>query len=163
MAKTQSSKVAKFFKLSIAALVIIGASVAATLFYYLPQTGLGQANAQENTIASGKPAVVAAPLYFPLEPFTVTLRGERSSRILYVAITLRVGDDFTRKILHEYTPEVRDRILQKLSEQDPDVIQTPEGRAALVETLTRTISAPYSPQPHGPSISSVLFTAFVVQ
>lgn len=163
MAKTQSSKVAKFFKLSLAALVIIGASVAATLFYYAPQTGLGQAIAQENSIALGKPTVVAAPIYFPMEPFTVTLRGERSSRILYVAITLRVGDDFARKILNEYTPEVRDRVLKTLSEQDPDVIQTPEGRAALVETLTRTVSAPYSPQPQGPAITSVLFTAFVVQ
>jgi flagellar FliL protein len=163
MAKTQSSKLAKFFKFSLAALVIMGASIAATLFYYAPQTGLGEANANENTFAPGKPAVVAAPIYFPLEPFTVTLRGDHNTRILYVAITLRVGSEPARRMLQEYTPEVRDRILQKLSEQHPDTVQSPEGRAALVQGLTRTLSAPYAPQPEGPNITSVLFTAFVVQ
>ena len=133
------------------------------MFYY-EKFGFGVANAEspESTPAA-KAVPLPAPIFTPLEPFTVTLRNEHSQRILYVAITLRMTDETSRRLINEYMPEVRDRVLRKLAEQHPDVVQTPEGRQALVQSLTATLQQPYLPHNKGPDITSVLFTAFVVQ
>src|SRR5690606_27455505 len=106
---------------------------------------------------------LAKPIFTPLEPFTVTLRTEHGTRILYMAITLRMADETSRRLIVEFMPEVRDRILRKLAEQNAEQIQTPEGRARLVSLLSSELEQPYHPEPQGPRLTSVLFTAFVIQ
>ncbi len=144
-------------------LLIIGASVAATYFFF-QKSGVMIGNAEAESLTSERPAVpLPAPIFAPLEPFTVTLRDERTTRILYVAVTLRLVDEGSRNVINEYMPEVRDRALRLLSVQNPAYVQTPDGRAKLVNELTELLQRPYQPQPRGPEISAVLFTAFVVQ
>jgi flagellar FliL protein len=113
--------------------------------------------------AEAPPVALPNPIFTPLEPFTVTLRNEQTSRILYVAITLRVTDELSRRQLNQYMPEVRDRTLRLLAEQKADHVQTPQGRSELVNGLLAALKAPYAPHPTGPAIENVLFTAFVVQ
>lgn len=143
----------------LAIILIVAASVGATLFY----------SSNTNLIASivEKPEPraepLAKPIFTPLEPFTVTLRTENGTRILYMAITLRMVDEASRRLIVEFMPEVRDRILRKLAEQNADHIQTPEGRAKLVQLLSSDLEQPYHPEPYGPRVASVLFTAFVIQ
>ncbi len=144
-------------------LMIIGASVAATYFFLQKSGFLNSAMAEGAEIHTPPSAPLPAPIFAPLEPFTVTLRDERTTRILYVAITLRLVDQASRDTISEYMPEVRDRVLRLLSVQNPTYVQTPEGREQLVQDLTRLLQRPYLPQPRGPEISAVLFTAFVVQ
>lgn len=144
----------------LAVLVIIGASVGATLLY-ANQAGLARTTAEKPN--EPVPVILPDPIFLPLEPFTVTLRNSQTSRILYVAITLRLADQASSRQLSRYMPEVRNRVLSTLSEQSPQDVQTPDGRARLVQTLTRELQAPYQPEPLGPDVSSVLFTAFVVQ
>lgn len=159
MAKSETSKSSQFLKFALALLLIVGASVGATLFYY-NQYHVGAARAGG---AEPPPEVLPPPIFLPLDPFTVTLRREQRTRILHLAITLRLEDDASRQMILEYMPEVRDRVLRTLTEQHPDQVQSPEGREALVWQLSRVLEKPYLPQPKGPVISSVLFTAFVVQ
>src|SRR3546814_10327068 len=97
-----------------------------------------------------------SPIYVALDPFTVTLRDNYNRRILYTAITLRVTDQTSSKLLSDYMPEVRSRVLLALSEQNPQTVQTPEGRSALTKSLTTVLEAPYAPNPLGPKISNVL-------
>lgn len=142
--------------------LIIGASVAAT-YFFLQRSGILSSAMAEASPNSQPPVPLPAPIFASLEPFTVTLRDERTTRILYLAITLRLVDDASRETITEYMPEVRDRVLRLLSVQNPTYIQTPEGRERLVQDLTKLLQRPYLPQPRGPEISAVLFTAFVVQ
>jgi flagellar FliL protein len=163
MAKNKSGGTFKFIKNVLAVALIVAASVGATLFYYAKTN-----TATANTAMSGQPAeappvALPNPIFTPLEPFTVTLRNEQTSRILYVAITLRVTDELSRRQLNQYMPEVRDRTLRLLAEQKADHVQTPQGRSELVNGLLAALKAPYAPQPTGPAIENVLFTAFVVQ
>ena len=145
--------------------MVIGASVAATYFFLHKSGFLGTAMAEQSVEDRQRAPQVPlpAPIFASLEPFTVTLRDERTTRILYLAITLRLVDDVSRQTITEYMPEVRDRVLRLLSVQNPTYIQTPEGRQRLVQDLTDLLQRPYLPQPRGPEISAVLFTAFVVQ
>ncbi|NYT80996.1 flagellar basal body-associated FliL family protein [Alcaligenaceae bacterium] len=164
MAKKEPSKFAKFLKSVLATVLIVVASVGATLFYYERYGGgIGGLGSLAAAPVEPPPAPLPAPIFTPLEPFTVTLRTETSSRILYVAVTLRVADEESRKVITSYMPEVRDRILRRLSEQRADYVQTPEGRSALVAALTKDVEAPYTPNPRGPVVTGVLFTAFVIQ
>jgi flagellar FliL protein len=143
---------------ALAALVAV-ASIGATLYFS------GRVRLAEPSAAAAKQSAptLPTPIFVPLEPFTVTLRNQSSRGILYVAITLRVADEASRHLLGIYMPEVRNRVLLELSTQDPLTVQTPDGRTRLATDLARVLRAPYPPQPEGPKISNVLFTAFVVQ
>lgn len=155
-------------------LIVIG-SVGGTLFY-LWKTGslnlFGASDAEATEVSEAAPKAVEAPksapdvkpIFTALEPFTVTLTDGQRSRILYVVITLHVDDEDSRRIITEFMPIVRDRVLKTLSAQDPFEVQRPQGRDALVKALEITLTTPYSSHPDTrPNISNVLFTAFVVQ
>src|SRR5690554_981100 len=154
MAKNEPKKFGKFLKSVGATVFIVVASVGATLFYY-ERYGGGQgvlgnlAAAPVDTPAAPLPA----PIFAALEPFTVTLRSDGSTRVLYVAITLRLGDEDSRKMVTGYMPEVRDRILRRLAEQRAEHLQTPEGRNELVTLLSKEVEAPYAPNPRGPDVT----------
>lgn len=160
MAQTQSHPVGAALKNLLLIVLIIAASIGGTLFY-TSRSDESVAKAAEPP-KQAKP-VLPSPIYVALDPFTVTLQDNYGRRILYTAITLRVTDQKSAKLLSDYMPEVRSRTLLTLSEQSPQTVQTPEGRTMLAKALTNTLEAPYTPNPSGPKISNVLFTAFVVQ
>lgn len=142
------------------ALVLIIISVAATLFLQ-DKISFNSANADPSEKA--RTIVLPDPLFTSLEPFTVSLRDDHGSRVLYVGITLRVDDEASRKMLNTFMPEVRDRVLATLTQQSTVQIQAPNGRENLATQLRDELNKPYRPNPEGPRISQVLFTAFVVQ
>ena len=168
-------------------LIVAGASVAVT--WYLTtrniqqnaaqvQLGVGQggvAGAPGTPGAPGAPVqatfvpppttppVVPAPIFIPLEAFTVTLQSPETERILHVGLTLRVSDDQTRQRIEKYMPEVRSRILMTLSAQSPQAVQTAQGKNDLAAAIAQTVNRPFSPLPDGQYVTDVLFTAFVVQ
>lgn len=107
--------------------------------------------------------IVAAPIFLALDPFTVTIRGDRGSQIFYTEIALRMANTQSHSVLGQYMPEVRNRILAELAQYSASTLQSPEGRTQLANRLKEILSKPYHPQLNSPSISNVLFTAFVIQ
>jgi len=143
----------------IAAVLLVVVTLGGTLF------ALGKL---EFVPAQAGPAELPAappspPIFTELEPFTVSLRDSDGRRILYVGITLRVEDEASRKLLIEYMPEVRDRVLATLTQQATAQLQAVDGRDILARELLDRLAQPYRPQPEPPRISRVLFTAYVVQ
>lgn len=159
MAKNKPNKASQALKGLTAVILIVAASVAGTMFY-LNQMDQGFSNASSSTTQA---IVLPNPVFSPLDPFTVTLNDNTGGRVLYVAITLRVANEAAHKMIQDYMPEVRDRVLRELAAQQPDQVQTLAGREALVHSLTQVLQQPYLPHATGPQITSVLFTAFVVQ
>ena len=171
------SKFKRLLRTLLLVLIVIAVSVGATLYYtwpagsalfgFAPQTDsetIEEAQPEAPVARATSKPPATKPVFSQLDPFTVTLNdGSGRSRILHVAITLRVEDEDSSILLHEYMPVVRDRVLKILSEQHPLHVQTPEGREELVDTLTAALRAPYDPNPTPPRIASVLFTAFVIQ
>lgn len=174
------SKIKRLLRTLLLVLIVIAASVGATLYYTWPantpllsflQKEAAPIDEEAPELAPVRPAAPPPPpppsekpIFSALDPFTVTLNdGSNRSRVLHVAITLRVADEPSSTMLHEYMPMVRDRVLKILSEQHPVHVQTPEGREQLVDALTHALRAPYDLSPTAPRITNVLFTAFVVQ
>ncbi|KRC77821.1 flagellar basal body-associated protein FliL [compost metagenome] len=112
---------------------------------------------------SATPIAVPAPIFVPIEAFTVTLQNAETERIMHVGLTLRVSDEQTRTRLEKYMPEVRSRILMVLSAQSPTGVQTQQGKNDMVTAIKQAVNRPFSPLPDGQYVTDVLFTAFVVQ
>lgn len=170
------SKIKRLVRTVLLVLIVITASVGATLYYTWPAgsslfnfipSALTPAQADSNAPEPEKtvaPAPASKPIFSALEPFTVTLYdGSSRSRVLHVAITLQVADEKSSIMVHEYMPIVRDRILKTLAEQHPIHVQSPEGREQLVNALSDTLLTPYDGSTTVPRLVNVLFTAFVVQ
>lgn len=157
--RTASGKFARTLRNIIAAGLLIAATVGATLFL---QDKIQLRTASADT-AAARPPALPDPLFTSLEPFTVSLRDNDGSRVLYVGITLRVEDEASRKMLVDYMPEVRDRVLRTLTQQSTRQVQAPDGREVISSELQTELARPYPPNPEGPRITRVLFTAYVVQ
>jgi len=175
MSTSSKKRLPTLLKATLAILCIVAASVAATLYFAVPQLGgwlhpsstPDAVESEQSAVVAAPPSApsdVPAPIFLDLEPFTAMLRDAQGRRrVLYVGITLRLGNTETRTILTEYMPEVRDRILRQLALQDPIDVQTPDGRTLLTHALTSALEAPYHPHLPSAHIHDVLFTAFVVQ
>ncbi|AUZ20055.1 flagellar basal body-associated FliL family protein [Achromobacter xylosoxidans] len=109
------------------------------------------------------PAAVPAPIFVPIEAFTVTLQNADTERIMHVGLTLRVSDEQTRIRLEKYMPEVRSRILMVLSSQSPTGVQTQQGKTDMANAIKQAVNRPFAPLPDGQYVTDVLYTAFVVQ
>jgi flagellar FliL protein len=128
------------------------------------QQAVGQSSGPA-TVQYTKPAPVQvpAPIFTKLDPFTVMLESKDSERMLFLGITLRLADQQSSERIDKYMPEVRSRILMILSSLTPQDVQTPEGKAKMVQEITAAVSKPFAPIPDGQNVSGVLFTDFVVQ
>jgi flagellar FliL protein len=137
------------------ALTVLGAS--ATAITYLIT------NRDKPVVAAqAAPAEAVAPIFVNIEPFTVSLTGREYERVLHVALTLKAADERTRERIVQYQPVARSRLLMLLSEQNPETVQTSEGKRQLANEIRHTINEPFEgsePQ----QVIDVLFTAFVVQ
>ncbi|GAA5234015.1 flagellar basal body-associated FliL family protein [Verticiella sediminum] len=139
--------------LALAALAVLGASASAiTYFVTTPRTAT----------AVQAPAMAAIPLFYLLDPFTVTLTRDHSERLLHVGLTLELADEASRKRLADYMPVVRSQVLLLLGEQDADAVQTAAGKRQLAADVRTTINAIFEGR-GGPTVNNVLFNAFVVQ
>lgn len=103
----------------------------------------------------------AAPVFFPLDTFTVNL-GD-ADRVLYVGITLRMKSEADRARLNDYLPEVRSRMLLLLSRQDATKLATDDGKKQLANDIKETLSAPLIAGQPKQNVTDVLYTAFILR
>ena len=133
----------------------------------IPEAIKGQQSATPVTFVT-PPAVknamqVPAPIFIPLEAFTIMLQDGENERMLHLAITLRTSDEQTRERIEKYLPLVRSRILMLLSAQTPKSVQSQQGKLDLAKAILNEVNLPFPPLPDGQYVTDVLFTAFVVQ
>ncbi|MFZ4831998.1 flagellar basal body-associated protein FliL [Rouxiella sp. Mn2063] len=107
----------------------------------------------------------APPVFLALDTFTVNLQtpDNNPDRVLYVGLTLRLPDENDRKILTEYLPEVRSRLLLLLSRQQSQNIANEAGKQQLVQEIKQVLSDPFVKGQPNQVVSDVLFTAFILR
>ncbi|ABE59313.1 flagellar basal body-associated protein FliL [Chromohalobacter israelensis] len=161
MAKSQSATDKRSKSLWLLGLLIVLFSVGSSIGVYLFMDSRQQASANEETT---EPKEAPAPIFVKIEPFTINLQSdEYSDRLLYVGLSLKVGDETTRAFLEEYMPEVRSRLLMLLSGQQADTLIKPEGKQRLANQILAMFDEPLTePQP-SLDVTGVLFSEFIVQ
>jgi len=119
-----------------------------------------------------KKDATAAPVFFPLEPFTVNLLPENGEQYLQVALSLELEDATSDPELKSRLPKIRNNIMLLLSSKKATELLTKEGKEALAEGLLDEINTVINPPrknkkgelipPDGP-VKTVLFTTFIIQ
>ena len=106
---------------------------------------------------------VEAPIFFPLEPFTVNLQPGGRNRFLHVAVTLKMADAASQAQMTQYLPEVRSRVLSTLSNREAESLATSEDKTRLSGEIMQSLSQSFGPNTPQPKIASVMFTTFMLQ
>ncbi|AHG22060.1 flagellar basal body-associated protein FliL [Chania multitudinisentens RB-25] len=115
--------------------------------------------------ATVKKPLPAAPVFMPLETFTVNLvtPDNNLERVLYIGLTLRLPDEETRRQLNDFLPEVRSRLLMLLAQQEAEQLANESGKQQLVTQIKDVLSLPLVKGQPPQVISDVLFTAFILR
>lgn len=153
----------RFLNTILLVLILIVAAGGAAYYYFNSNGQINFPMQQPQQEQMAEQPLLAAPIFLALEPFTVTIQGNRGTQILYTEITLRLNDTRSHTGLVQYMPEVRNRVLAELALYSAAELQTSEGRNDLALRLRNVLSEPFHPHVNGASVSSVLFTAFVIQ
>jgi len=104
-----------------------------------------------------------APVFLPMEPFTVNLQSDSGDKYLQVTMTLEVESEEQVTLIKANMPQVRSRLLLLLSSKEAADILSNEGKEKLVEEIIEKISQPFTAKGEPQKISGVYFTSFVVQ
>lgn len=156
MAAAQSGKSKFWVTLTLVLVVALGGAVGTAWFL------LG--NPPVNAAPHAAGASGARPVFYNLEPFTVNLKsGAYGDQLLYVGITLEVGNMATRQYLQEHLPQVRNRLLMVLSGQEAGTLISRKGKQQLATLIRQALNEPLAGKPAGMQVDSVLFTQFIVQ
>jgi flagellar FliL protein len=112
-----------------------------------------------------------APVFLPLEMFTVNLADRESERYAQVGITLELSDTKVGEQLKAYMPAVRNDILMLLAHKKASELQERSGKVALAREIRKAALKPFADDPEDkPSepdddapVRAVHFSNFIIQ
>lgn len=81
-----------------------------------------------------------APMFVPMEPFTVNLADRDAERYAQIGITLEIDDAKTADQLKAYMPAVRNNILMAIADRTAGDLMGREGKARLADRIIRETS-----------------------
>ncbi len=84
-----------------------------------------------------KPEARPAPVFVPLEPFTVNLSDRDAERYAQVGITLEIDDAKTGEQIKTYMPAIRNHFLMALADSSAADLLARDGKLRLAEKLRR--------------------------
>jgi flagellar FliL protein len=158
--KSSQQGIAKLWLILIVLLVVLlGAGGAAG--WLLLGKHAKAAGAEAAVAAAAAPKRADKPVFLDLDSFTVNLEG--GDRLLYVGMTLQLGDEATQEFLRAHLPQVRNRMLMVLSGQDADALITSDGKQKLAEAIRASLLKQFAGAQPALLVDKVLFTQFIVQ
>ena len=102
-----------------------------------------------------------APVYLPLETFTVNLQG--GEQFLQTDITLQVSDETQVEAIKAHMPRVRSRLLTLLSGKQAEQLVSAADKKKLAQEILGQVKQPFDPNGKPQQVDDVLFTSFVIQ
>ncbi len=140
----------KMLMIIIAAVVLLGAVGAGVTVFLMKKHAAEAAAAAEEGGEDG-PAVAAkdahhdkhsAPVFMPLDPFTVNLADREAERYAQIGITLELDDNKSTEDLKAYMPAIRNNILMVLSHKTSAELIEREGKEKLAREIMREALKP---------------------
>ncbi len=149
------------------ALLLIGVSVGATLFFLGGDKSAQEGVSEEQEATEVKSSDKNLPkkaLYLPLETMVVNFADPKPARYLQVDIQLMAYDPVVLQAVEENMPVVRNDILVLLGSQTYDAISNREGKDALREQIVAAVNRILKQQAGiKGTLQAVYFTSFVMQ
>lgn len=104
-----------------------------------------------------------APVFLPLETFTVNLQPDPDEKFLQLEATVQVATPEVAEMLKVQMPAIRNRLLMLLTSKTAADVSTSDGKNQLSEEMLAELKKPFVKGEKPQEVSSVLFTSFVVQ
>lgn len=157
----------KILLFSLVGLVLVGGSVAGTLFFTgafnESDAAVVQAEDGEESAPKPKPNAVDAK-YLEFDPdFTVNFAGESRTRYMQIDLVAVAYDDKAIEALELHMPVVRNDLLLLFGDQNSDQLRTREGKESLRKQALATIHDVMNERFGEQGIEDVYFTRFVMQ
>ncbi|SHF11054.1 flagellar FliL protein [Modicisalibacter ilicicola DSM 19980] len=145
-------------------IIAISMASSAAVYYLLAPNTSAHADESQQEAPEPEPIVAPTPIFVSITPFTVNVQSDYyEQRLLYIGLSLKVGDEETAALIEENMPQVRSRLLMLLSAQYAEELTRPEGKEALANKILALFDEPFGdPQPPL-AIDDVLYTDFIVQ
>ena len=122
-------------------------------------------SAQVEKKKNDKTGKAAAPVYVPLEAFTVNLVPENGDQFLQLVMAIEVADGQVGDRIKTYTPKLRNNVVLLLSSKKASELITREGKETLANEIRDLINDVLAAGTKGPDlpVREVLFTSFIIQ
>ncbi len=104
-----------------------------------------------------------APVFLPLETFTVNLQADPDERFLQTDISLQMATPEAAEALKLQMPAIRSRLLMLLTSKSAAEISTAEGKQQLTDEIIAEVKKPLTPEGKPQEVLGVFFTSFVIQ
>jgi len=164
-------KKSKKLLIIIAAAAVLFMGLAGGAYYLMKGRGTHEGSdselATEKAQADKKSAKESAPVYVPLDPFTVNLVPENGDQFLQLIISVEVSNSSVGDRVKMYTPKLRNNVMMLLSGKKASQLITKEGKEALADEIRDLINEILDPggkaQAEEAPIKEVLFTSFIIQ
>ncbi len=121
-----------------AALVLVLGGVAA--FFLLKKPAATEGEDGEPVAADVKHDGKSAPVFVPLDHFTVNLADREAERYAQVGITLEITDAKTGDQIKAFMPAIRNNILMTIADRTAVELAGREGKVELAEKIRREAS-----------------------
>jgi flagellar FliL protein len=107
-----------------------------------------------------------APVFLPLEIFTVNLADREAERYAQVGVTLEVADAKTSDTLKAYMPVIRNDILMLIAHKKAAELQERDGKLDLAREIRRAAMKPLESDEESAEdapVRGVHFSSFIIQ
>ena len=149
--------------IAVLAVLLIGGSVGATLFF-TGVLGGGEAEAEAEDEHAAEEEAHAEAYYFAIEPpITVNFQQRGRARFLQVSLQVMTHDPLGLEHLKQHMPVVRNNLNLLFSGQSYDELSTREGKELLRKQALAEIQNVLTARAGAPVVDEVYFTAFVMQ
>lgn len=127
---------------AVAALLVlgVGGGAAALLLKKNADAAYAEGEDEESAPAAARRHSGAAPLFVPLDPFTVNLADRQADRYAQVGVTLEIDDAKTADQIKAFMPAVRNNVLMAIGDRTAAELLGREGKAMLAERIKRETS-----------------------
>ena len=165
--KKKSKKLLVIIAAALVLLLVVGGGGAYLLMKKSSATDEEDPDATEQApkVEKKKDGKEVAPVYVPLDAFTVNLVSEQGEQFLQLIITAEVKDVKMGDKLKSYTPKLRNNIMLLLSGKKASELITKEGKETLakdIRDLMNHVLNAGDKKADGPVVE-VLFTSFIIQ
>ncbi len=145
--------------------LLLGASGAATLAVTGMLSGDSEHASEAARNGAGKPNKAKDPLsYVALDPpFVVNFNSDTDIRFLQISLELGTRDPVVADSIKEHRPAIRNSLVMLFSSQDPQVLNTREGKEKLREQTLTEVQKVLKQETGAPGVENVFFTSFVMQ
>lgn len=143
--------------IAVVALLLVGAIGGGAAWYFLGNKPVAEGEAQ------AAPPPPQPPVYSVLDPFVVNLQPEMGEQYLQIAMTLQVAEQAQSDQIKLYMPMIRSRLLVLLSSKGASELMSSDGKSKLAQEIISTLNEPFALGAKPLGVTSVFFTAFVIQ